>query len=347
MLLLETNLPQDSVWLFKSNVPAVRVKEPSAPVEAASLKVSVPPMELRIDVSSVLPFDVSVPVPEKVGINNIEYTPLADKNKLPNTLQGPCGEQSPEGKTKFLNILLDAIFRALSPVTDTFGAFVEVPPEELPKLNEPVAIIFREKPPVPEYVQLVMLLIVINDVPAVAEVRAILPVPKLTDRTFKLLDEKAVHAKVKLLSTKAPAVRVQVEITVNADPKVQPPPVPLKTTAARLQPLVVMVLPVVVAVNVIVPRSPPPPVNKVKEPAMPNEGVVPTTKDTIPADIVKSKQFSAPVSVTVYVPAWSKKTLSAEVGLVAPAAPPEVADQFVVLVVFQVPEPPTQYRFAI
>lgn len=35
------------------------------------------------------------------------------------------------------------------------------------------------------------------------------------------------------------------------------------------------------------------------------------------------------------------------VGTDAPLAPPEDADQFVVLLVFQVPVPPTQYLFAI
>jgi hypothetical protein len=38
----------------------------------------------------------------------------------------------------------------------------------------------------------------------------------------------------------------------------------------------------------------------------------------------------------------SKNTLSAEVGADAPAAPPLVADQFVVEVVFHVPALPTQ-----
>jgi len=55
-----------------------------------------------------------------------------------------------------------------------------------------------------------------------------------------------------------------------------------------------------------------------------------------------SKQFNAPVQVTVYVAVCTKNTESAAVGTEAPPAPPGVADQFVVEVVFQVPEPPTQ-----
>lgn len=38
--------------------------------------------------------------------------------------------------------------------------------------------------------------------------------------------------------------------------------------------------------------------------------------------------------------------LSAAVGTLAPVAPPDVALQLVVLDVFQVPVPPTQYLFA-
>jgi hypothetical protein len=43
----------------------------------------------------------------------------------------------------------------------------------------------------------------------------------------------------------------------------------------------------------------------------------------------------------------SKKTSSTAVGALAPPAPPVVADQFVVLVLSQVPVPPTQKRLGI
>ena len=67
---------------------------------------------------------------------------------------------------------------------------------------------------------------------------------------------------------------------------------------------------------------------------------------TVPPVTLKSRQANAPVMVTVYVLAWSKKTLSDTVGTLAPLAPPLVALQLVVLVVFQVPVPPTQYLSA-
>ena len=59
-----------------------------------------------------------------------------------------------------------------------------------------------------------------------------------------------------------------------------------------------------------------------------------------------------PVTVTVNAPVptlelASKTTSSADVGALAPLAPPEDAAQFVVVVASQLPEPPTQYLVAI
>jgi hypothetical protein len=60
------------------------------------------------------------------------------------------------------------------------------------------------------------------------------------------------------------------------------------------------------------------------------------------------RQFAFTFIVTVCPPAEnefaSKKTLSADVGILAPLAPPLVVDQCAVL--FQLPVPPTQYLFA-
>lgn len=63
--------------------------------------------------------------------------------------------------------------------------------------------------------------------------------------------------------------------------------------------------------------------------------------------IVKSAQFAVAVIVTVYAVAFerlSKMTLSAEVGTLAPVAPPEDALQCVVVEASQFPVPQTQYR---
>jgi hypothetical protein len=65
---------------------------------------------------------------------------------------------------------------------------------------------------------------------------------------------------------------------------------------------------------------------------------------------VKFANCTVPVTVIAIAPApdaLSKITLSTDVGTLAPPPPPVEADQFVVEVVFHVPEPPTQYLSAI
>lgn len=139
-------------------------------------------------------------------------------------------------------------------------------------------------------------------------------------------------------------------LTVNALPSVHAPPTPLSVMSAAIDvPLVVMVLPVVVALNVIAPVDVHVvPVFKDMLPEIANVGDVPSANVQPVTDVVISKQVKAPVIVTV--PAApdpeSKNTLSDAVGTDAPDAPPEDADQFVVEDVFHVPAPPTQYLFA-
>jgi hypothetical protein len=56
---------------------------------------------------------------------------------------------------------------------------------------------------------------------------------------------------------------------------------------------------------------------------------------------------AATVTIAAVPELASKVAVSALVGAEAPAAPPVVADQFAVELASQVPEPPTQKRFAI
>lgn len=66
--------------------------------------------------------------------------------------------------------------------------------------------------------------------------------------------------------------------------------------------------------------------------------------------LLQTGKFPVVPQVTTYdapEDAALKITSSAAVGADAPPAPPEVADQFVVIPVFQVPLPPTQYLVAI
>ena len=151
---------------------------------------------------------------------------------------------------------------------------------------------------------------------------------------------------MKLLVLNVPLVIVVdlPELVERLDPSAQAPPTPLNSMDPdRVTVLVVMVCPVVVELNVILPVDDHVVAAiKVIDPAMFKVGVVPVAKVTVPAETLMFKQASAPVIVTVYVPAWLKNTESAVVGTEAPPGPPDVADQLVVLVVFQVPVPPTQ-----
>ena len=88
---------------------------------------------------------------------------------------------------------------------------------------------------------------------------------------------------------------------VNALPNVHPPPTPLNTIKVLMvTPLVVMVFPVVVALNVMAPvELHTVPATKDIEPLIANVGVVPDANVTVPADTVISRQVNAPVQVTV------------------------------------------------
>ena len=94
--------------------------------------------------------------------------------------------------------------------------------------------------------------------------------------------------------------------TVSALPSVHPPPAPLKVTVppenapVRTVPLVVIVLPVVVELNVMGPvlLHTVPAINDI-EPRTSSVGVVPVANVTVPADTVMSRQANAPVMVTV------------------------------------------------
>jgi hypothetical protein len=94
--------------------------------------------------------------------------------------------------------------------------------------------------------------------------------------------------------------------TVRALPSVHPPPAPLKVTVppenapVRTVPLVVIVLPVVVELNVMGPvLLHTVPANNDMEPRISIAGDVPVANVTVPADTVMSRQVSAPVMVTV------------------------------------------------
>jgi len=135
-------------------------------------------------------------------------------------------------------------------------------------------------------------------------------------------------------------------------PSVHPPPTPLKIKALVIVlPFVLTKKPVVVAVKVIelVALQVMPVLGNDKLPYTLKavEPAIVTLPEVGPA-IVIDAQVEV-VNVQVYAVAFEallKTTSSVDVGTEAPPAPPEVADQCVV-VVSQEPVPPTQYRVAI
>jgi hypothetical protein len=177
--------------------------------------------------------------------------------------------------------------------------------------------------------------------------------PKLIDLNKDPVDrnDDAVSANPAVLN--APAVTVVTPVVVNPAVKVHPPPAPLKVIAlARLTPALT-VHPVVVALKVIplvyVQVTPVDAIAKLPDIAnatVPAKVILPVAGP----DMLKLRQKGVVVRVQVYRVALdklSKKTSSAAVGT-APAKVVRAKSlyQLAVLVVFQPPVPPPQYRFA-
>jgi hypothetical protein len=134
---------------------------------------------------------------------------------------------------------------------------------------------------------------------------------------------------------------------------VHPPPIPLKLIGlASTRPLVVIVLPVVIAGKLILPvKVLKTPVAIYKEPRILRLKIPAIVSAPLAGfPMVKSKAFEDAVNVTVYADALeaeSNITLSViNAGTEAPPAPPEVALQCVVVEASQFPVPPTQYLSA-
>lgn len=95
--------------------------------------------------------------------------------------------------------------------------------------------------------------VVVFQMVAALPVSVMLPVPKAIVRMLALVLAKVGHVKVNVLRSSVPLVSVTAPV-VMALPSVQAPPTPSNVTAPpSATPLVVTVLPVVVAANVMVP----------------------------------------------------------------------------------------------
>ena len=148
---------------------------------------------------------------------------------------------------RLLNVFAPVIVLVLAPVVvkDTL-LNVSPPPANVGLAAEQVIV---EVPAVS-----VKFVAVVNTI-GVDPLKVIADDPKLMLRVFELLDNKLAAVTAKFAVAKEPLVTVMFVVTVKALPNVQPPPTPSKTIEppVKVTPLVVMVLPVVVAANVIVP----------------------------------------------------------------------------------------------
>lgn len=110
-----------------------------------------------------------------------------------------------------------------------------------------------------------------------------------------------VNANPAVSNVPAPKPKSLAFVDVNGLPSVQYPPIPLKNNLpAKLTPLVVIVCPVVVLLNVIFAvELHTVPANSDIEPRMFNVGDVPVAKVAVPAETVMFRHAKAPVIVTV------------------------------------------------
>lgn len=184
----------------------------------------------------------------------------------------------------------------------------------------------------------------LNAVPLVAI--EIMLLPKLIVRVLKL-EELKIAAPVSVTSLLAvvnvPCVTVKVPEAVNGSPSVTVMPEPFTVTAPRVLPALVSVpVPANVSVPVYV-------------------YVMPATSVTLPDTVMAAVPANVPVNpvqvmdcapvfpvemVQVPVDRFVKNTASADVGTLAPPAPPDVVAHLVPAVPSQFAVPPTQYLSA-
>jgi hypothetical protein len=137
-------------------------------------------------------------------------------------------------------------------------------------------------------------------------INAIFPVPKLIVLTLLLVLENELVDNVKLCRSSVPNVSVVVKPRANdkLSCRAHEPPEPLKVNGLLMVMLPLVMVLAVVDVNVTAPVVfQTVPTIVLQLPATVNVGVVPVAKVTKPALTVISRQFNAPVIVTVYVAA--------------------------------------------
>jgi len=189
------------------------------------------------------------------------------------------------------------------PVNVTLGAFVDVPPPVVPNVKVFVTSAAAVNAPSPVQVNPVAVAIDNTRLVAVVVDKIILLEPNAMERVLALLELNKPVDKLNPFRFNAPDVSVVVRVdnSVNVLPSDQLPEAPLNVTAPfKVVPLVVIVLPVVVELNVIAPvLDQTVPASSDILPDTESVGVVPVANVTVPDDTVISKQVNAPVIVTV------------------------------------------------
>lgn len=299
----EVNIPVFKLKPLSANVPLVIVVVALVTKVNASPSVVVPDVLLMFKAAIVLAVETIVPVPTMFIVNPV-YVPPVDNVKSPAIFNvAVAGVVLLPVKTKLFNQLAVVIVGIAAPLGINKLAVVVAEPPVVPIVYVLVIEASALKPPVPEEENKVLFAILTTTAPTVVVIKLIKLAPNATDLAVATFELNIPVDKSKPLSVNAPFVNVVVSVApvTNALPKLQPPPTPLNVIAPFIVvPLVVIVLPVVVALNVIAPvlLQTVPATNDI-EPVTANVGVVPVAKVTTPALTVISKHSKAPVIVTV------------------------------------------------
>jgi hypothetical protein len=280
----------------------------------------------------------------------IRFPAVPDKLKLLNVVVVPAVNKTDAGCTVFvmlLNVFEPVIVKEPAPPWLSVQLNVEPPPT---KVLAVAAVMEIVPTPVPAVVVNPVGAALLNAVVFAAEISN---VPPLNVRFFVPVAVANLTDCVVVYPAKSSVPFVNVRIAQdNALPNDQPPPTPLRTTVTPAEmPLVDIVLPVVVALNVFTPV-----LLRVKFVVGQNNDPLTVNPMLVPAsviapsrpDAVKSLQTLgelAIVTVNAVVPTLlfaSKNTLSAAVGTENPPSPPDESDQLTVLVASHVPVPKIQ-----
>ena len=253
----ELNMPVVKSKPLSTSAPLVNVTVLLVTRVGASPNVVVPEVLLIINPDNVLPLLVIVPVPNMVGVTAVNVPPL-DNVKLPAMFNDVVpGLNAVEPKSRLSNQLpvVNVAIAVPLPVNVKLGAFVADPPV-VPNTYVLVTDASDTNPPVPVYVNPVAVAKLNTVCAAVVCANTILFVPNVIARAAVPVEANIPVVKSNPFKFKVPLVNVVVRVTpvLNALPKLHAPATPSNVTGAFIvTPLVVMVLPLDIELNVMTP----------------------------------------------------------------------------------------------